>query len=110
MASTLKSTITPGVSAEATVYSPASSPVTTATIIGILIANNGDGPGAQLVTVRLQRGAASANIIKGVLVPAGDTFVPSGFEGKIVMMAGDNLRVSTNIGTVDVTVSYLEQT
>jgi hypothetical protein len=109
MPSTLKSTVTPGVSAEATVYSPATSPPTTATVIGVLIANNGDGPGTQTANVRIQRGATSVNVIKGVSIPVGDTFVPSGFEGKIVLMPGDNLRVSVNIGTVDVTASYLEQ-
>lgn len=105
----LTSTIKPGVSAEATVYTPATSPPTVATIIGILVANNGDGPGTQIATVRIQRGATSVNVIKGVSIPSGDTFVPSGFEGKIVLLPGDNLRVGVNIGTVDVTVSSLEQ-
>jgi hypothetical protein len=91
------------------VYSPATSPPTTATVIGVLIANNGDGPGTQSATVRIQRGAVYCNVIKGVPVPVGDTFVPSGFEGKIVLLPGDNLKVSVNIGTVDVTASYLEQ-
>ncbi len=109
MPSSLKSQITPGVSAETTVYAAAASPATTATIIGVLIANNGDG-GAQKANVRIQRGATSVNVIKNVPIPVGDTFVPSGFEGKIVLMPGDNLRVSVDVGTVDTTVSFLEQT
>jgi hypothetical protein len=110
MPSNLKSTLTPGISAETTVYSAPTSPVTTSTVIGVLVANNGDGPGTQLITIRLQRSTTYTNIVKQAILPAGDTFVPSGAEGKLVMMAGDNLKVSVNVGTVDVTTSYLEQT
>jgi hypothetical protein len=108
MPSTLKSALLPAVSADTVVYTAGAN--VTATIIGVLIANNGDGPGTQHATVRFQRGATYTNIIKGVPIPAGDTFVPSGFEGKIVMIPNDALHVAVDIGTVDVTVSFLEQT
>ncbi len=109
MPSALKSVPTAGVNADTAVYVAGSSPATTATMIGILVCNNGDA-GAQKGNVRMKRGSNFFNIIKNVPIPVGDTFVPSGFEGKIVLMPGDELHVSVNVGTVDVLVSMLEQT
>lgn len=109
MPSALKSYPTAGVSGETVVYTAsASAPAITATMIGILVANNGDG-GACTVTVRLKRGANFFNVIKNANLPLGDTFVPSGMEGKIVMQPGDELRVACSSGTVDVIASMLEQ-
>lgn len=110
MPSALKSFPTAGVSSsETVVYTATASPAVTATMIGILVCNNNDG-GAQRCTLRLKRGANFYNIGKAIPIPLSDTFVPSGFEGKLVLMPGDELRVSVDTGTVDVIASMLEQT
>lgn len=93
---------------EVAVYT-ASGTVIAATLIGVLCANNGD-VGAQKVTLRMKRGASFYNVIKNAPNPIGDTFLPSGAEGKLVLMANDSLMATVDVGTIDVIVSMLEQT
>lgn len=82
---------------------------TQTTIIGATIANTS----ASSITCDLYftRSAVDYYIIKGAAVPVGRSFVPVGGDQKVVLVAGDVLKVLTSAATsADVVVSVLNIT
>lgn len=103
MANTFKSYLASGVTTQTTVLT---APVLTqTTLIGLSLANATTG--AITVTVTLTRGSTVVNIILNAAVPAADALVLYGGDQKLVMQAGDILKV-TSSAAVDVIVSVLE--
>ena len=84
---------------------------TTTTIIGLYLCNT---LGADITaTVQFYNASSDhhASIVSGVEIPAGSTLAPIGGDAKVVLEAGDIIRVSSNTASsVDVVLSYLEQT
>ena len=103
MANTFKSYLSAGVTTQTTVHT---APVNTqTTVIGLSIANASTG--AVTSTVTLTRGAVVVNVIKDAAIPAADSLILYGGDQKLVMQAGDLLKV-TSSGACDVIVSVLE--
>ena len=92
----------------ADVYSCPSSPSTETTIIGLNVANIL----AVSITVSVQLINAdgdNVHIVKDAIVPVGSSLVAVGGDQKIVMNAGDTLRVTASqASAADVTLSVLE--
>jgi hypothetical protein len=107
MPSVLKSQIFQGVAQTKTVIVTAGS-ASTLTVIGALISNTSANP--QHGSMWLRRASVDCSIITGGNIPVGNTLVPIGGEGKVVLMANDALVSLVDAGTADVTISYLEQT
>jgi hypothetical protein len=103
MANTFKSYIASGVTTQSTVLTAAAN--TQTTLIGLSLANTTTG--AISVQVTLTRSTTVVYVIKDAAVPATDTLVLYGGDQKLVMQAGDVLKV-TSSGAVDVIVSVLE--
>jgi hypothetical protein len=77
------------------------------TVIGLSVANTT----ASSITfdVYITRSAVNYYVIKGAVVPSGSTFIMSGGDQKIVLVAADVLKVVTNTATsADVIASVLE--
>jgi hypothetical protein len=108
MASVLKSAFIPGVGSGAPTVCLTAGAATTITIIGLMMANVSANPIKG--TAQVKRGATVANIIAGGPIPNANTMCPVGENGKIVLMPNDILQCITDTGTMDVVVSYLEQT
>lgn len=103
MANTFKSYLTAGVTTQTTVHT---APVNTQTaVIGLSISNISTG--AASISATLTRGATVVYVIKDAPVPAGDSLILYGGDQKLVMQAGDLLKVTSSV-TVDVIVSVLE--
>lgn len=103
MANTFKSYLAAGVTTQTTVLT---APVSTqTTIIGLSLANT--AASAITATVTLTRGAVVVNIIKDAAIPAADALILYGGDQKLVMQAGDLLKVTAS-STTDVIVSVLE--
>ena len=52
-----------------------------------------------------------ATIIKSSPIPSGTSIVVIGGDGKVVLNAGDIIKVQSNVASsIDVVLSYLEQT
>jgi len=81
----------------------------TATLVGFSVCNTTSS--IVTATIQLQDSASTftANIIKGVGIPANTTFVPSGQEQKIAMYAGDKIIVTGNTASsLDVIISIAQ--
>ena len=62
---------------------------------------------AVTITVTVTRSSTVVNVITGAAVPAADTLVLYGGDQKLVLQAGDLLKVTASAAT-DVIVSVLE--
>jgi hypothetical protein len=103
MANTFKSYLTANVTSQTTVHT---APVATqTTIIGLSVANVSTG--AASLTVILSRSGSNFHLIKDAPIPAADSLIVVGGDQKVVMQAGDILRVTSSVA-VDVIVSVLE--
>lgn len=79
------------------------------TVIGLSIANT--SAASITADVYVTRSAVNYYIIKGASVPVGSTFIMSGGDQKIVLIASDVLKVVTSAATsADVIASVLEMT
>lgn len=89
----------------ATVYTvPA---LTTTTVIGLSVANTSAAD--ITVDVYVTRSAVNVYIAKTATVPVGGTFILSGGDQKVVLLAADALKVVSSAATsADVIVSVLE--
>jgi hypothetical protein len=77
------------------------------TVIGLSIANT--SAASITADVYVTRSAVNYYIIKGASVPVGSTFIMSGGDQKIVLIASDVLKVVTSAATsADVIASVLE--
>ncbi len=103
MANTFKSYVASSVTTQTSVLTAAVN--TQTTLIGLSLANTATG--AASVTVVLTRSSLDYHVIKNATVPASDALVLYGGDQKLVMQAGDILKV-TSTATVDVIVSVLE--
>jgi len=103
MANTFKSYLASSVTAQTSVLTGAVA--TQTTLIGLSLANTTTG--ASTVSVVLTRSSNDYHVIKNAVVPASDTLVLYGGDQKLVIQAGDILKV-TSSATVDVIASVLE--
>jgi len=103
MANTFKSYLAAGVTTQATVLTAPAN--TQTTIIGLSLANT--AASAITATVTLTRGVTVVNVIKDAAIPAADALILYGGDQKLVMQAGDLLKVTAS-STTDVIVSVLE--
>ena len=82
---------------------------TQTTLIGMTIANITSG--VISVTVTLNDGTNTTNIVKDAPIPTGGSLIPVGGDQKIVMMTGDKIIVTSNTASsADVIMSFLEIT
>ena len=103
MANTFKSYLASSVTTQTSVLTAAAN--TQTTLIGLSLANTSTGTAS--VSVVLTRSASDYYVIKNAAVPAADALVLYGGDQKLVMQAGDILKV-TSSAAVDVIVSVLE--
>ena len=82
---------------------------TQTTLIGMTIANITSG--VISVTVTLNDGTNTTNIVKDAPIPTGGSLIPVGGDQKIVMMTGDKIIITSNTASsADVIMSFLEIT
>lgn len=82
---------------------------TTTTLIGLSVANTSAAD--ITVDVYVTRSATNVYIIKGATVPVGSTFIMSGGDQKVVLVASDALKVvSSAAASADAIASVLEMT
>ena len=82
---------------------------TQTTLIGMTIANITSG--VISVTVTLNDGSNTTNIVKDAPIPTGGSLIPVGGDQKIVMMTGDKIIITSNTASsADVIMSFLEIT
>jgi hypothetical protein len=108
MASTFTSYVSKDVgTSPATLLTVASATVDT--VLGLSVANT--TAAGITVDVYVTRSAVNYYIVKGAYVPVGQTFILSGGDQKIVLVAADVLKVVSSAATsADVIVSVLEMT
>ena len=103
MANTFKSYLASSVTTQTSIITAAAN--TQTTLIGLSAANTTTGAGS--VTVVLTRSSTEYHVIKNAVVPANDSLVLYGGDQKLVLQAGDILKV-TSTAAVDVIASVLE--
>jgi hypothetical protein len=82
---------------------------TEVTVIGMTLANVTSGP--ILADVSLFDGASYISVVKEAPIPTGGSLVVVGGDQKLVMEAGDSMRVkSDTASSIDVIMSILEIT
>jgi hypothetical protein len=115
MANTFKNSFHKAVGSGAASNVYAAAVGTSATIIGMTIANITDSPISCNVIVYSQNTVSSLLqnyfLIRGASIAPGGSLVPIGGEQKLVLEAGDYLQVNTSVSSsADVIVSILEVT
>jgi hypothetical protein len=103
MANTFKSYLSASVTTQTTVVTAPAA--TQTTVIGLSLANT--AASAITASVTLTRSTTVVNIIKDAAIPAADSLILYGGDQKLVLQAGDLLKVTAS-GTTDVIVSVLE--
>ena len=84
---------------------------TTSTIIGCYLCNQSGGAIEGTAEFFDSSSNHHATLVKSTPIPSGSTVVIIGGDGKVVLEAGDILKVQSNVASsIDVTLSYLEQT
>ena len=84
---------------------------TTSTVIGCYVCNQSGGMIEATVEFFDSSASHHATIIKSSPIPSGTSIVVIGGDGKVVLNAGDIIKVQSNVASsIDVTLSYLEQT
>jgi hypothetical protein len=82
---------------------------TQTTVVGLCIANTSAAD--ITVDVYITRSAVNYYVIKGATVPVGSTFIMSGGDQKIILIAADALKVVSSAATsADAVMSVLELT
>jgi hypothetical protein len=82
---------------------------TTDTVIGLSVANT--SASTITVDVYVTRSAVDYYVIKGAPIPVGSTFIMSGGDQKIILVASDILKVvSSAAASADVFASVLQMT
>ena len=110
MASAFKSATSASVGTSlTTVYTCPSG--TTVTIIGLYLCNQSGGQIEASCEFYDSSAAAHVGLISSAPIPSGSTLVLVGGDGKVVLEAGDIIKVQSNVASsIDVVLSYLEQT
>ena len=108
MANTFKSSVSQNVgTSPVTVYTAPAS--TQTTLIGMSLCNVGNQ--GVLVDVTYVKGGITVFLQRQTPIPVGGTLIVVGGDQKIVLEAGNNIRVQSSVATsVDVVCSYLEIT
>ncbi len=84
---------------------------TTSTVIGLYLCNQSGGSIEGSVEFYDASSTTHVGILSGAPIPSGTTIVAVGGDGKIVLEAGDIIKVQSNVASsIDVVLSYLEQT
>ena len=84
---------------------------TTVTIIGMYLCNQSGGAVEADVEFYDASTTTHVGIVSGIEIPGQSTLAPIGGDAKVVLEAGDAIKVESNIvDSVDVVLSYLEQT
>lgn len=106
MANTFKNAALAGVgNTAATLYTAPS--LTTTTVIGLTVANITMTP--ITIGIYLTISGSDFYIIKNAVIPVGGALVPVGGDQKVVLEAGDAIKViSNNASSADVIISVLE--
>jgi hypothetical protein len=82
---------------------------TQTTLIGLSVANVANTPCS--VTAVLYDGVDSTHLIKNAPLPIGSTLIVAGGGQKVVLMPGDQIRISSTVSaSVDAVISLLEIT
>lgn len=77
------------------------------TVIGLSIANTSSSP--VTVNVTVNDGTNDAYLVKGAGIGVGQAFVPIGGDEKVVLIAGDSIKVqSSAASSLDAVMSILE--
>ncbi len=109
MANTFKNAVSSAIgTSQTSVYTvPAS---TTATVIGLTVANIHSSNITVDVVVTDTSASASVHIVKAATVPVGGALVPIGGDQKIVLETGDIIKITSSAASsADVIVSVLQQ-
>lgn len=108
MANAFKNSVVSDIGTTATAIYVAPAGVS-ATIIGITLANTTSNDVTIDIELEDTSAGTSAYMIKGVLIPTAQSFIPVGDEQKVVIETGDILKVkSDTAASVDAIVSVLE--
>jgi hypothetical protein len=92
-----------------TVYTCPSS--TTSTIIGLYLCNQSGGQIEANCEFYDSSSATHVSLTAATPIPSGSTLVLVGGDAKVVLEAGDAIKVQSNVvDSIDVVLSYLEQT
>ena len=92
-----------------TVYTCPSS--TTVTIIGLYLCNQSGGQIEANCQFYDTSASAHISLTHATPIPSNSTLVLVGGDGKVVLEAGDIIKVQSNVASsIDVVLSYLEQT
>ncbi len=85
---------------------------TTSTIIGLYLCNQSGGAiEANVEFMDASSSNAHFGIVSQIEIPGQSTLAPIGGDAKVVLEAGDAIKVQSNIASsIDVVLSYLEQT
>ena len=84
---------------------------TTVTIIGLYLCNQSGGAIEANVEFYDASSATHVGLISQTEIPQASTLAPIGGDAKVVLEAGDIIKVQSNIASsIDVVLSYLEQT
>lgn len=77
------------------------------TVIGLSIANTSASP--VTVNVTVNDGSNDAYLVKGAGIGVGQALIPIGGDEKVVLIAGDSIKVQSSAATsLDVVMSILE--
>jgi|TARA_Y100001951_G_C11248553_1_gene244941 hypothetical protein len=84
---------------------------TTSTIIGLYLCNQTGGQIESTCEFYDTSASAHIGLVNDSPIPSGSTLVIVGGDGKVVLEAGDIIKVQSNVASsIDVVLSYLEQT
>ena len=84
---------------------------TTVTIIGLYLCNQSGGAIEANVEFYDASATALIGIVSQIEIPGQSTLAPIGGDAKVVLEAGDAIKVQSNTASsIDVVLSYLEQT
>ena len=109
MANTFQSEFKKDIGLTAVSAYTATSPVLTATLIGMTVANTTNDQ--VFVDVYVTRSTVNYYLVKGASVVVGGALVPIGGDQKLVLEQGDSISVQSSVASsLDVTVSLLEKT
>ncbi len=110
MASAFKTVTSASIGTTSTaVYTCPSS--TTSTIIGLYLCNQSGGDIEANVFFYDASATADINLLASTEIPDASTLAPIGGDAKVVLEAGDIIKVQSNVASsIDVVLSYLEQT
>lgn len=103
MANTFKNYLSASITSATTIYTAPAA--TQSTVIGMNVANT--AATAASVSVQVVSGATSIYVVKSAPIPVGGALVPIGGDQKLVLEAGDLIKVTSD-QAVDVIVSALE--